>query len=395
MKFTKNLNESNFPNKLIINESVYRLLLENFPSDYRREPKERRPKKYKRSHEKIDDESQYNSPFLRADKKSYPETLRKKYNLYPTPEHVDAWNANRHRGERLVAPNSLQSYDSRYIYNDSEEPKTDFSARVYNNYSNAIRRHSDYNFPIYTYMDDGHSIMYKPFKNDDSCVIGRIKGNDIFIITHFAPSSLRKGYELIQKLSDSKMPVVFAVPDYLSNQLTKSGFRQIGTIPQIFAGEIVSKNVMINNAVTDEDLETLYSQFRNESKKINKIIITEAQFKRLIFEDKKTQLAIINSTNPMHDSYHTGIRTEEDIRTFDEILKDDFVYPDYTEKDAYECKLTGKIIIYSSHPIMPGTFVTPSKMNAKDYAGSGKIYSKLTNIDSVAWITPDEGQYIG
>lgn len=58
---------------------------------------------------------------------------------------------------------------------------------------------------------------------------------------------------------------------------------------------------------------------------------------------KKEQFRIIQRSNPMFDDVHTGIRAVGDIMTFREAvdtLKDysdsDYVYPDFTNKDARE-----------------------------------------------------------
>ena len=115
---------------------------------------------------------------------------------------------------------------------------------------------------------------------------------------------------------------------------------------------------------------------------------------------KKEQFRIIQRSNPMFDDVHTGIRAVGDIMTFREAvdtLKDysdsDYVYPDFTNKDAREALKRGTITIYSSYPIKAGVFVSPSRMNASDYAGGGKVYSKEVPVNSVAWIASDEGQY--
>ena len=105
--------------------------------------------------------------------------------------------------------------------------------------------------------------------------------------------------------------------------------------------------------------------------------------------------------NPMRDDYHTGVRGREDVKAFDEILKgaeeawnEDgaLMYPDMDIEMLRKAKQTGKITAYSSKPIEDGAFVTPSRMNAKDYAGDGKVYSKEVSIDDVAWIDESEGQ---
>lgn len=114
-----------------------------------------------------------------------------------------------------------------------------------------------------------------------------------------------------------------------------------------------------------------------------------------LITDKEKQLAIIEATNPMQDDYHTGIRSVDDILTAEEALEDDFggLYPDFTEDMAQQALKTGKVTVYSSHPITAGSFVSTSKMNAQDYAGSGKIYSKKISIKDIAWIDESEGQY--
>lgn len=113
--------------------------------------------------------------------------------------------------------------------------------------------------------------------------------------------------------------------------------------------------------------------------------------------DKTRQFEIISKHNPMRDDIHTGIRSANEIKTFEETFNDtdSFMYPDFQISDAETALARNKITIYSSKQIELGTFVTPSKMNARDYAGDGKIYSKEVNPSEVAWINADEGQYTG
>lgn len=117
---------------------------------------------------------------------------------------------------------------------------------------------------------------------------------------------------------------------------------------------------------------------------------------------RSRQASEVNETNRMRDDYHTGIRSREDVRSFDEVLAEaekDFaedgamVYPDMDIETMRQAKNKGTITVYSSKPIEAGTFVTPSRMNASDYAGEGRIYEKEIPVDSVAWISIDEGQY--
>ena len=131
--------------------------------------------------------------------------------------------------------------------------------------------------------------------------------------------------------------------------------------------------------------------------KLNKRSSTEAE--RI---GKETQLDIINKTNPAPDDYHTWVRTTDDILTLqeavDEVLGEDpsyelSSYPDVSDDVIRDALKTGKITVYSSYPIANGVFVTPSMMQAADYAGGMKVYSKVVSISDVAWLSTDEGQY--
>ena len=120
-----------------------------------------------------------------------------------------------------------------------------------------------------------------------------------------------------------------------------------------------------------------------------------------ISDRKQRQFEIIQKTNPMWDSYHTGIRTVADIRTWDEVLKLDderegqFVWGDYSRADAERALTDGEITVYSSYPIKNGVFVSTSHIQAQEYAGgkNAKVYSKTVPLTDVAWINGDEGQY--
>lgn len=113
-----------------------------------------------------------------------------------------------------------------------------------------------------------------------------------------------------------------------------------------------------------------------------------------IDEHKRKQFEIIQATNPMRDEYHTGIRSVEDIKTFQEAIDDEApTYPDITKEVLDEALRSGKITVYSSTPIKDGAFVSPSKKCAQDYAGkSGDVYSQELKLEDIAWINGDEGQ---
>lgn len=107
----------------------------------------------------------------------------------------------------------------------------------------------------------------------------------------------------------------------------------------------------------------------------------------------------IIKSNPMVDDYHTGIRNADDILDFNEArqftlddIGDVSSYPDVTQEILDNAAKTRKIRLYSSRPFSVGSFVSPSKMQAKDYAGKGKIYEGVFDIDDIAWLNADEGQ---
>lgn len=114
---------------------------------------------------------------------------------------------------------------------------------------------------------------------------------------------------------------------------------------------------------------------------------------------KAQQLKKISMENPMLDSYHTGIRNISDIKMFKETLNDpeSFVNPDFTREMAENALKSGEITIYSSKPLNNAVsqFATPSKMMASDYAGNGKVYSRKVDVNDIAWISGDEGNFVG
>lgn len=119
--------------------------------------------------------------------------------------------------------------------------------------------------------------------------------------------------------------------------------------------------------------------------------------------DKQKQLNIILKYNPVDDKNipgHTWIRNIKDILTYEEALKEfgwfeeeQNITPDFKIQDIKNALKYNKITVYSSYEIKQGVFVTPSKMEAQNYAGTNKIYSKEVKLNDVAWIDTIQGQY--
>ena len=117
---------------------------------------------------------------------------------------------------------------------------------------------------------------------------------------------------------------------------------------------------------------------------------------------KQRQLEVILKTNPADDArhtYHTWIRSADDIKTAEEAFTggdydavNNGFAPDAGPEVFSEALRTGVIRVYSSYPIENGVFVTPSKMEAQNYAGEGKVHSAVLPVTSVAWIDAGQGQ---
>lgn len=149
------------------------------------------------------------------------------------------------------------------VYDDGSKEMDKLLSEIQANYEKAMKRKSTYIGNLEGYLASGNAVFYSPFIGDNSGLAGTTV-NDIFIVSHFAPSSLRKGLELIKEASNSHMPIVMAVPEYLANQLEKAGFNFMFEIPQYFNGEIVMKKVMYNNAMNLVDIATLKGYYSKE-----------------------------------------------------------------------------------------------------------------------------------
>lgn len=117
---------------------------------------------------------------------------------------------------------------------------------------------------------------------------------------------------------------------------------------------------------------------------------------------KAAQFELLQKTNPMLDNYHTGIRSAQEINRLQDLVdKFDadnmFTNPDFTIDNARAAVAKGTLPVFSSKPIEPGVFVSPSKMMATDYAGgdASKVFSKEIPLDDFAAIlSGDEGNYL-
>lgn len=157
------------------------------------------------------------------------------------------------------------------------------------------------------------------------------------------------------------------------------------------------------NPITEDGTGTLKDYMARSDEYDKEVLakVSQPKYSLSNIDLKQKQLDIVLENNPVEDDYHTWIRNIDDIKTFEETLKDpdwsDYVdegfNPDFTGDMVKEALNKGKITVYSSYPIEQGIFVSPSKMEAESYSGNGKVYSKEVNLTDVAWIDPTQGQY--
>lgn len=124
---------------------------------------------------------------------------------------------------------------------------------------------------------------------------------------------------------------------------------------------------------------------------------------------KKWQLDVILKENPIDPELNPNaywINNIYDILTFEEalyifrqdLLKYDSasITPDWDYQSMRKALESGFITVYSSHPIKPGVFVTPSKLEAQSYGMSTDKPNKITvPTNYIAWLDVLEGQFTG
>lgn len=162
-------------------------------------------------------------------------------------------------------------------------------------------------------------------------------------------------------------------------------------------------NKVVENIQTH--LETANNIFLSSNHPADELVDEHGFYKPSISPNesilKLQQYTIISEFNPAPNTYQTWIRSIDDVKNFEETLKDsdwedweqNGFDESYSAQDVEDALITGKITVYSSYPIEQGVFVTPSFMEAKSYSSDGNIYSKEVDLNAVAWIDPTQGQY--
>lgn len=83
---------------------------------------------------------------------------------------------------------------------------------------------------------------------------------DLYFVSHFAPSSMREGVEIIKNLSKEESNIVFAVTSDLVSMVEKCGFVNTGVKQDHYFGdEIVEKTILVSNHLLENvDLEEYF-----------------------------------------------------------------------------------------------------------------------------------------
>lgn len=181
------------------------------------------------------------------------------------------------------------------IYFDTE------AEYVWDNYRKAMTRRRSYlnRYPFYAVSSgSGNGVRL-----NNSVILGHTNvtpnGTEYFMPSHFAPASLREGYELIDRLGKSDQPVAFAITDDLQKMLQKTGnWYYAGSVPQIFDGQIVMKKLMVNKAFKPEIIEEIAKEYH----------LDPEVFKKQLLESRGMQQELSPTMTPLSE-----LLTEEDL----------------------------------------------------------------------------------
>ena len=204
----------------------------------------------------------------------------------------------------------------------AENPDYWRELKVYDNYSNAMRRHRNYTWP--GFPDKLHQ-GWEGLKLGNSAIFGfdNTEEGGPFVASHFAPANMAEGYRLIKNAANSEVPIMFAVPNDLSTQLAKAGFSKLLSHPALFGGELVMKDVMVNDATTAEALQRYMQQYNIPQEVINEKFPIEVDGKHYMNTVKDSEE---NSyTIPLKEITYDNFRPKQTNFTLLNMLPDDVI----------------------------------------------------------------------
>ena len=160
--------------------------------------------------------------------------------------------------EHLLDQEDLPRKKSIYSSQDWDECE-----QIRTQYERAISRTSTYVCrDLASHIYEGHGEVYK---HQESYLVG-VMFEDIFVLSHFAPKSLREGMAMMKHVAyEETQPMVLAVPHRQAKMALRCGWDLVGLTVQRFGNEMVPKVVLCNRALSNDKYWTLYEQLRQEA----------------------------------------------------------------------------------------------------------------------------------
>lgn len=128
---------------------------------------------------------------------------------------------------------------------------------IQQNYEKAMIRRRDYTYP---YVGENANGSYGIIGKDNESMLLSLptkqwQPGQLIFFSHFAPASIRSGYELLKDVVNSPDPLGLAVTNDLAPMLDKIGMKHITETLQPFNGELTTKQVYVNPATKFENVE--------------------------------------------------------------------------------------------------------------------------------------------
>ena len=270
--------------------------------------------------------------------------------------------------------------DTRTLYDINQIKKTTHNDKVEN--TTAISVESP--FTGNTISQNTDNVKFSLTDNQ-----GRTTSKDLTKRIYEIKNQREELRQQLLELRQERKSITESIPNY-------SMFKQYDELNDVNKRMDNNKNLSKELYAELQELETKIEEVK-EQEKNERIAKEEAE----ATTHKLAQNKIIQETNPMLDDYHTGIRSVGDIKTWQEAMteaeeiNEGYSWGDFSKEDAQKALKRGTIRVYSSYAIKNGTFVSTSYQQALDYAGGerSKVHSREVALDSVAWISVDEGQY--
>lgn len=164
--------------------------------------------------------------------------------------------------------------DAGTFFHDNGEEK---AKEIFEWYEKAITRRGrealgSANFMYHFFTGGSFEKNYMYGDEDDGYVLGIVR-HGVFIPSHFAPRSMRGGYNLIKNLGESQeIPTVLAITDDLAKTIGKMpSWHNLGiSFPAVFRDEVHNKQIVYNSHPDVQNLlPLLVEDYLNEGKSLN------------------------------------------------------------------------------------------------------------------------------